>query len=48
MLLVKAGMTVIVKHLQEIGLPEQFESWWIAVVIFVVGGVRNPKVLTLF
>ena len=42
---VKAGMTVIVKHLPEIGLPEE---WWIADVIFVEGGARNPKVSTLF
>ena len=45
---VKAGMTVIVKHLPEIGLPDQPESWWMADVIFVEGGARNPKVPTLF
>ena len=45
---VKAGMTVIVKHLPEIGLPEQAESWWMADVIWVDGGARNPKVPTLF
>ena len=45
---VKAGMTVIVKHLPEIGLPERSEEWWIADVIFVEGGARNPKVPTLF
>ena len=27
---VKAGMTVIVKHLPEIGQPDQPESWWMA------------------
>ena len=45
---VKAGMTVIVKHLPEIGLPDQPECWWMADVIFVEGGARNPKVPTLF
>ena len=45
---VKAGMTVIVKHLPEIGLPERSEEWWMADVIFVEGGARNPKVPTLF
>ena len=28
---VKAGMTVIVKHLPEIGQTDQPESWWILV-----------------
>ena len=41
-------MTVIVKHLPEIGLPERPEEWWMADVIFVEGGARNPKVATLF
>ena len=41
-------MTVIVKHLPEIGLPERSEKWWMADVIFVEGGARNPKVPTLF
>ena len=41
-------MTVIVKHLPEIGFPDQPESWWMADVIFVEGGARNPKVPTLF
>ena len=45
---VKAGMTVIVQHLPEIGQPDQSESWWMADVIFVEGGARNPKVPTLF
>ena len=27
---VKAGMTVIVKHLPETGQPDQPESWWMA------------------
>ena len=41
-------MTVIVKHLPEIGQPDKPESWWMADVIFVDGGARNPKVPTLF
>ena len=45
---VKAGMTVFVQHLPEIGQPDQSESWWMADVIFVEGGARNPKVPTLF
>ena len=45
---VKAGMTVIVQHLPEIGQLEQPESWWMADVIYVEGGARNPKVPTLF
>ena len=44
---VKAGMTVIVKQLPEIGLPERSEEWWMADVIFVEGGARNPKVPTI-
>ena len=45
---VKAGMTMIVQHLPEIGQPDQPESWWMADVIFVEGGARNAKVPTLF
>ena len=45
---VKAGMTVIVQHLPEIGQADQPEGWWMADVIFVVGSARNPKVPTLF
>ena len=41
-------MTVIVKHLPEIGQADKPESWWMADVIFVDGGARNPKVPTLF
>ena len=41
-------MTVIVKHLPETGQPDQPESWWMADVIFVEGGARNPKVPTIF
>ena len=43
---VKVGMTVIVQHLPEIGQPDQSESWWMADVIFVEGGARNPTVPT--
>ena len=45
---VKAGMTVIVQHLPEVGQQDQPESWWMADVIYVEGGARNPKVPTLF
>ena len=45
---VKAGMTVIVQHLPEIGQSEQTDSWWMADVTYVEGGARNPKVPTLF
>ena len=48
LLSVKAGMTVIVKHLPGIGQADKPESWWMADVIFVDGGARNPKVPTLF
>ena len=41
-------MTVSVKHLPGTGQPDQPESWWMADVIFVEGGARNPKVPTLF
>ena len=39
---------MIVKHLPEIGQADKPESWWMADVIFVEGGARNPKVPTLF
>ena len=45
---VKAGMTVIVRHLPEVGRGQDEESWWMADVIYVDGGARNPKVPTLF
>ena len=45
---VKAGITVIVKHLPEIGQSDQPEGWWMADVIFVEVGARNPKVPSLF
>ena len=45
---VKAGMTVIVRHLPEVGREQDEESWWMADVIHVDGGARNPKVPTLF
>ena len=45
---VKAGMTVIVRHLPEVGREQDEESWWMADVIHVDGGARNPNVPTLF
>ena len=38
---VKAGMTVIVGS-------DESDDWWMADVIYVDGGARNPKVPTLF
>ena len=38
---VKAGMTVIVGN-------DETDDWWMADVIHVDGGARNPKVPTLF
>ena len=40
-LTVKAGMTVIVGN-------DEADDWWMADVIHVDGGARNPKVPTLF
>ena len=45
---VKAGMTVIVRHLPEVGLTSDDDRWWMADVIYVEGGARNPSVPTLF
>jgi hypothetical protein len=45
---VKACMTVIVKHLPEIGFGERYEEWLMADVICVEGGARNPYVPPLF
>ena len=45
---VKAGMTVIVRHLPEVGLTSDDDRWWMADVIYVEGGARNPQVPTLF
>ena len=36
---VKAGMTVVVS---------EGEDWWMGVVIYKVGGARDPKFPTLF
>ena len=44
---VKAGMTVIVRHLPEVGLTSDDDRWWMADVIYVEGGARNPNVPTL-
>ena len=38
---VKAGMTVIVGS-------DESDDWWMADVIHVDGGARNPKMPTLF
>lgn len=45
---VRAGMTVIVQHLPAVGQPFMDDQWWMADVIHVDGGARNPKVPTLF
>ena len=45
---VKAGMTVIVRHLPPIGVDTEEDRWWMADVIHVDGGARNPKVPKLF
>ena len=45
---VKAGMTVIVRHLPEVGFTSDDDRWWMADVIYVEGGARNPNVPTLF
>ena len=45
---VKAGMTVIVQHLPEVGSTSDDDRWWMADVIYVEGGARNPNVPTLF
>ena len=45
---VKEGMFVIVQHLPEVGQQHAENSWWMAQVIHVDGGARNPKVPTMF
>ena len=45
---VKEGMFVIVQHLPEVGQQHEENSWWMAQVIHVDGGARNPKVPTMF
>ena len=47
-LAVKAGMFVIVQHRPEVGKWHEENSWWMAQVIHVDGGARNPKVPTMF
>ena len=44
---VKAGMTVIVRHLPPDQLGREEDHWWMADVIHVDGGARNPKVPSL-
>ena len=41
---VKAGRTVIVRHLPPDGLDTKEDRWWMADVIHVEDGARNPKV----
>ena len=48
LLSVTAGMTVIVQHLPEVGFVSADDRWWMADVIYVEGGARNPNVPTLF
>jgi hypothetical protein len=45
---VTAGMTVIVQHLPGVGFASADDRWWMADVIYVEGGARNPQVPTLF
>ena len=45
---VTAGMTVIVQHLPEVGFASADDRWWMADVIYVEAGARNPQVPTLF
>ena len=47
-LAVQAGMTVIVEHLPECGFATEAGRWWMADVIHVDGGARNPRVPTMF
>ena len=45
---VKPGLTVIVQHLPEVGSTSDDDRWWMADVIYVERGARNPSVPTLF
>jgi hypothetical protein len=47
-LFVKEGMTVIVQHLPEVGYRSIEVQWWMADVIHVDGGARDPRVPTMF
>ena len=47
-LFVKAGMTVIVQHLPAVGQPTVEAKWWMANVIHVDGGARDPRIPTMF
>ena len=47
-LFVKEGMTVIVQHLPEVGYRSIEGQWWMADVIHVDGGARDPRVPTMF
>ena len=43
-----AGMTVIVQHLPQVGHRSIEGQWWMANVIHVDGGARNPRIPTMF
>ena len=45
---VKVGMFVIVQHRPEVGHRHEENSWWMAQIVHVDGGARNPKVPTMF
>ncbi|MEJ6584382.1 MAG: DUF3104 domain-containing protein [Synechococcus sp. ChBW.bin.23] len=45
---VMAGMTVIVQHLPAVGQQSIEAKWWMANVIHVDGGARNPRIPTMF
>ena len=47
-LFVKAGMTVIVQHLPAVGQQTVEAKWWMANVIHVDGGARDPRIPTMF
>ena len=41
-------MTVIVQHLPAVGPPTVEAKWWMANVIDVDGGARDPRIPTMF
>ena len=47
LLFVKEGMTVIVQYLPEVGYRSIEGQWWMADVIHVDGGARDPRVPTM-
>ena len=40
---VKAGMTVIVRHLPEVGREQEEDSWWMADVFMLMEGQETPR-----